>query len=245
MRTLAIFLTLLISAWSFAEPDKEVRLTTLQWPPYSGQQLAEQGASVAVAKAAFAAMGYQLHVDFFPWSRAVAQAKRDEAYVGYFPEYYSDEIAADFIYSHPIGSGPLGFAEQKDATVSWSTLHDLRAFRIGVVQDYVNTEDFDNLAKAGILQTEAVINDKSNLLKVISGRIDLAVIDRNVMDYLLKTDPALSAKTHKAHFNQRLLADKKLFICFKKTPAGQRMAEIFNQGLKQIDVDAIMAQHLH
>jgi len=44
--------------------------------------------------------------------------------------------------------------------------------------------------------------------------------------------------------NAKVLEDKKLFICFKKDAEGQRIAKIFNEGLKKIDVNAIMAKHL-
>ncbi|MGL5485555.1 MAG: ABC transporter, partial [Shewanella sp.] len=41
-----------------------VKLTSLLWPPYAGYQLVQEGASVAVARAAFAQMDQQLIVDF-------------------------------------------------------------------------------------------------------------------------------------------------------------------------------------
>ncbi|WP_419811627.1 substrate-binding periplasmic protein [Bacterioplanoides sp.] len=242
MRIAAMIFLLFIACATCA--DKQVRLTSLQWPPYSGQQLTEQGASIAVAKAAFAAMGYTLTVDFFPWSRAVAQARQNATYAGYFPEYYSDEVAQYFIYSDPIGSGPLGFVERSDQPIDWQTLDDLKGKRIGVVQDYVNTEAFDQRVQSGDLTTEAVMSDRSNLLKLVNGRIDLAVIDPNVMEYLLNSDPIFADKSDKARINKQLLAYKNLFICFKKTAEGQHIADIFNQGLKKIDIDAIMAKHL-
>jgi polar amino acid transport system substrate-binding protein len=124
--------------------DKVVQLTSLDWPPYSSKTLSEQGASVAVAKAAFKAMGYELQVSFYPWSRAIALAKDSSSqYAGYFPDYFSDEQAKDFIYSEPMGSSPLGFAERKDKSINWSSLSELEPYTIGIVQDYINTTEFD------------------------------------------------------------------------------------------------------
>lgn len=235
---------ILFSSISFSS-DKVIHLTSLDWPPYSGKTLQQQGASVAVAKAAFKAMGYELKVDFFPWSRAVAFAKdSDSKYAGYFPEYYSEETEADFIYSNAMGSGPLGFAERKDKTVIWSALEDLTAYRIGVVQDYINTTEFDAMVANKTLKSSTTTSDTKNLLKLVNGRIDLAVIDQNVMNYLFKTDKNLKPKAGKAQFNATLLADKKLYICFKKTGKGEKLAEIYNQGLTKIDVVSIMNQHL-
>ena len=47
----------------------------------------------------------------------MAMAKTDKAYVAYFSEYYSKENAASFLYSDPIGIGPLVFIEREDAPV--------------------------------------------------------------------------------------------------------------------------------
>lgn len=243
MRVLLLLLSLLMSSFSWAE--KTVHLTSLEWPPYSGKQLPQQGASVAVATAAFKAMGYKLVVHFYPWSRSVYLAKRPESrYAGYFPEYYSEQIAQQFIYSKPMGSGPLGFAELTTRPIEWQQLTDLKDKRIGVVQDYVNTKEFDRLVAQGELTVSAVISDTINLKKLVNGRLDLAVIDKHVMRYLFKTEPALSSKAALAQFQPTPLEEKQLYICFKNSAQGQQLADIYNQGLKKIDVQAIMQRYM-
>ncbi|MEH6344780.1 MAG: transporter substrate-binding domain-containing protein [Bermanella sp.] len=244
MRIALFVLTLMVSQISMA--DKLVYLTSLDWPPYASKNLPQQGASVAVASAAFEAMGYKLVVEFLPWSRAVNEAKNPSSqYMGYFPEYYSPDVAKDFTYSQPMGSGPLGFVEQANKAISWNTLSDLKGKRIGVVQDYVNTTEFDNLVASGGLRVSAVVSDSKNLRKIINNRLDMAVIDKNVMDHLFKLDKSLKGKASQAHFQDKLLEDKKLYICFKKNKMGQQMADIYNQGLKKIDVNAIMNKFLN
>jgi len=244
MRILSIIFAVFMSL-SATAADKVVELTSLDWPPYSGKALSEQGASVAVAKAAFKAMGYELKVSFYPWNRAVALAKdKGSSYSGYFPEYYSDDIAKEFTFSEPMGTGPLGFAELKTKPVSWSVLDDLKAHRIGVVQGYVNTTDFDAMVANKSIKASSTISDVNNLKKLAAGRIDLAVVDKNVMNYLLKTDAQLKKSAGNLQFNGTLLEDKKLYICFKNTAKGKELADIYNQGLKKIDIAAIMAAHL-
>lgn len=245
MNTLRRFFGLLLLAglctptWA---QDKVIRLTSLDWPPYSGDKLEQQGASVAVARAAAEAMGYTLEVRFLPWARAVSVASdASSGVVGYFPEYHSDEVAAQFLLSDPIGSGPLGFAERRSAPVAWSSLADLKAVAIGTVRDYVNTAEFDAMAAAGELRVEPVNDDATNLRKVAGGRIPLAVIDRNVMGYLLANDAALKPQADQLQFNARLLEDKQLYIAFQRTPAGQEAARVINEGLKKIDPAAIAA----
>jgi polar amino acid transport system substrate-binding protein len=241
MKKILLAMSLILStSLSFAE-DKIIHITSLDWPPYASESLDQQGASVAVAKAAFEAMGYELKVDFYPWSRAIALAKDSSSrYSGYFPEYFSDDTAKDFIYSDAMGSGPLGFAERKDKSISWSTLADLKPYRIGIVQDYINTTEFDAMIADKSLKSSMTTSDDKNLQKLMGGRVDLAVVDKNVMNYLFKTNPNLAKKTGEAQFNSTLLEDKKLFICFKKGPQGEKIAKIYNEGLKKIDITAIM-----
>jgi len=233
------FLFTVLSSITVAET---VKLTSLEWPPYSGQDLPNQGASIAVAKAAFEAMGHTLEVDFFPWSRAVALAKSDDSYVGYFPEYLYE--SDDFLFSQPMGKGPLGFVEQTSNPIQWESLDDLKAYQIGVVQDYVNTAELDAMIASGEIDAPAVTSDSQNVLKVALGRVDVAVVDSNVLDFLLANDPRVSKVKGKVQMNDKLLVTKDLYIAFKNNSAGQRWKKIFDEGLTKIDVQAIMSSNM-
>jgi len=77
----------LIGLLSTAHADNVVTLASLEWPPYAGAQLPEQGTANAVVRAAFAAMDFRLDIKFFPWSRAVSLVETQYNYIGYTPEY--------------------------------------------------------------------------------------------------------------------------------------------------------------
>ncbi|MGE5621921.1 MAG: ABC transporter, partial [Bacillota bacterium] len=160
-----------------------MRLTSAEWPPYSGEALPGNGASAAVVRAALAAVGYRLEMAFFPWRRAVAAARPAAGYLGYFPEYLSDEIMRECLLSKPIGTGPLGFAERANAPVRWRSLDDLSQYTIGIVDGYVNTSAFDQRVRAHKQPVDVAHNDAQNLVKLAAGRFNLAVIDRRVFEY--------------------------------------------------------------
>lgn len=219
-----------------------VRLTSLHWPPYSGQQLRNQGASVAVARAAFNAMGHQLEVDFYPWSRAVKLASKvNGAYVGYFPEYYFD--TQNFVFSTSMGMSPLGLVEQQSHPISWVQLADLNQYTLGVVKDYVNTIELDTMIANGQQPVELVTSDENNIKKVAAARIDAAVIDIYVLRYLLNQSNLESLKS-RVQMNRSLLANKHLYVAFQNTEQGRKWCEIYNQGLDRIDVATILAENL-
>lgn len=233
------FLIFLFSTPIFADT---VYLTSLSWPPYSDKSLKEQGASVAVAKAAFKAMGHELNVDFFPWSRAVKlAADPGSKYVGYFPEYHYE--STDFSFSEPMGEGPLGLVENKQNPIVWSNVQDLTQYKIGVVQDYVNTVEIDSLIASGEIKAQTAASDETNIRKVGGKRIDAAVIDSNVFNYLIANTEGLVNTP--VQMNSKLLMQKELFVAFKKSKEGQHWLAIYNQGLKKIDINAVMQKHLN
>jgi polar amino acid transport system substrate-binding protein len=241
---LLVVFFILTCGYSVAANDKVIKLTSLEWPPYTGQALPNQGATAVVVREAFKAMGYTLVVEFYPWSRAVKMAKEEANYAGYFPEYYSADIAKEFTFSNSIGVGPLGFAERVNKPITWTKLDDLSALTIGTVKDYVNTDEFDKKAAKKQLKIDETTSDVRNLQKLDGGRIDLAVVDKNVFQYLLNTSPELASAKKNLRFNSRIMENKDIYICFKKGPEGDRLNKIFNEGLKKINVAAIMAQHM-
>ncbi|PKG56933.1 ABC transporter [Shewanella sp. Choline-02u-19] len=217
-------------------------LTSLHWPPYSGSQLKNEGASIAITRAALAAVGHKVEVDFYPWSRAVRMASRaDSKYSGYLPEYaYPTE---KFVFSDSMGSSPLGLVEQKRHPISWSEQSDLNQYNIGVVQGYVNTEQLDNMIAQGVQPVEVVASDIHNIKKVVSGRIDAAVIDVYVLRYLL-AQPDMESVASRVQLNKRTLTKKELYIAFKNNVEGKKWRDLFNRGLKQIDVDKILKDNM-
>jgi len=239
-------ITLAVSTLTFSTVNHadNVKLTSLDWPPYTSNSLKDQGASVAVAKAAFKAAGHTLTVNFYPWKRAVNLAKTGDGYDGYFPEYFAEELKNDFILSNPMGSGPLGFAELKSAPVQWNNLKDLMNHKVGVVSGYVNTADFDKAVAEGKIKASAAGDDVKNLMKLSASRIELAVIDKHVLSFLLKSDAKLTKIATTIQFNQKMLEDKQLYICFTKGSRGQKLAKAFNEGLTQIDIPSIMQSYL-
>ncbi|PKG82059.1 ABC transporter [Colwellia sp. 75C3] len=237
---LTLIILLLITKTAFADT---VHLTSLSWPPYSDKNIKEQGASVAVAKAAFKAMGHELIVDFYPWSRAVKLVNtKSSKYVGYFPEYYYE--TNDFNFSDPMGNGPLALIQNKSKPINFNDLSDLKGLKLGVVQDYINTPELDKMIADKEVNAKAALSDSVNIKKVASKRLDMAVIDVNVFNFLLSSDKSLKKFENKVELNKNLLANKKLYIAFRGDEVGKKWQKIYNSGLKKLDVDVIMTKYL-
>lgn len=239
MKIINILLASLLLATTVSLPvqadDGTVHLTSLDWPPYTGPQLQDGGCLTQLVKQAFEASGLTASVDFYPWSRTIAQVRDAHSHhLGFFPAYYSAERENEYYMSEPLGEGPIGLIERKDLPIVWNTLTDLAGKRIGVVQDYINTAEFDALAGSGKLVVEEVVSDTLNIRKMIGNRIDTAVIDKHVFYHLLDTDPDLAAGKTLLQFNPKPLESKKLYLYFRRTPEGLALRDRFNTGLRQV-----------
>lgn len=234
-------LTCSLSGPSLAAGDVS-RLSTLEWPPYTGKDLPSGGATTKVVSAAFEKAGYQIEVEYRPWKRAINMASEGtDRVVAYYPGYHCRHQDG-FVASEPIGSGPLGFAEHVDAPMTWETLDDIadQNLKIGTVLGYANTSEFDANVAAGDIQAIPSYDDLGNLRKLSRKLIDAVVIDKLVLEYLKATEASLEDGREGLRFNAKPLADKTLYLCFRGDSEGRKLVQIFNAGLAQIDVEAIV-----
>ncbi len=229
----------------------EVELASLEWPPYIGASLPQQGHIHQIVREALARRGLNLKVRYRPWARALALARQGEV-IGLFPEYHDATREGDFAYSLPLPGGAVGFYKRRDADIEFSTdpridpdgaFRDLRAYRFGVVRGYVNNMTFD---AADYLQRDLANSDELNLKKLAYGRVDLIFIDDLVAQYLLRT--RLPEYAPQLEFMQPALEYKPLYIGFSRQhPQHDQVRKAFNLGLDSMREDgrlqAILRQH--
>lgn len=226
---------------SFADT---VVVTTLEWPPYTSLELPKGGATTEVVRQAFSAAGLDTDVRVLPWKRAISDAKNDDGVAAYFPGYHCRHVDG-FVPSNPIGNGPLGFAENINAPAEWTSIDDIgeQKLRVGTVLGYANTDEFDEKAGTGWVKAIPAPDDTTNLRKLVLQRIDIAVIDKLVMSYLLATEPSLDGAKDVLRFNSKTLAEKTLFLCFNDTDNGRALRDQFNAGLAKIDVENVVDRY--
>lgn len=238
--SLAVVMVAAVLASATAVRADEVKLTTLEWPPYSGS-LADNGFSAVVVREAFKAMGHTVSIEVLPWQRAVKNARDEPDVAGYFPEYPAE--LDGFALSDPIGESPLGLIVPADKPVADISPAGLSRLKLGVVNGYVNAKPVAEALSTGALRVEGVVDDETNIKKVAAERIDAAEIDRYVFSYLMRSVPALAPLQDKVAFGPVLEA-KTLHVAFSTKPEGRRWAAVFADGLKKIDVGLLQKQHL-
>jgi polar amino acid transport system substrate-binding protein len=229
----------------FASPVRAVdgpglmRLASLEWPPFVGSRLEQEGLSAVIADSAARKFGYRLQVDYFPWPRAMQLGLRDTRYAGYFPAYYTEERARHCYFSAPIGSSTIGLAYLKSAPLHWQMLQDLNSLTIAIVAGFSNGASFDEMLHEGRLHVDASSSDMLNLRKLLAKRVDAVVIDKLTLRYLLLNEPSLYKERDRIAFHDKALAELPLYICFRKTPQGHALQQAFDDALHTLPLQRI------
>ena len=81
MRKVSVIVSLFImlfSTQSFAEP---VKIVTLNWGAYVGENLTENGIHAAIVREAFKKSGKDMALKFYPWKRAYKMATMGKAFL--------------------------------------------------------------------------------------------------------------------------------------------------------------------
>lgn len=240
---LATLLLMGISVGNVRAEGHVVYLSSLEWPPYVGEYLPENGSNAKIIRKAFAAMGYELKILFLPWRRTMHMADNAPSVVGYFPEYYSHERAQKYIFSNCYSCSPVSLLERRESPVSWDTVDDLAGLRVGFVAGYVNTPELDEAVANGTITADLAPSDKSNIMKVIKGRIDCAVVDPMVYGYLAATDNDIGRYVDKLQIEPRAFGLNELFVAFKRDGRGSFYARVLNDGLRKIGIRGNCEHH--
>lgn len=241
MKKICTLLGLMISLQAAAEPGKTLQLASLEWMPFTGATLPEDGVTSAVIAEVEKRLGNSVKVQYFSWKDAVAKGEADESFAAYFPVYYTAERAQSKCHlSQPIGKSETGIGYLKDSPLQWKKLADLASTRIGVVEGYANSADFDAAVKQGTQPVETSTSDTGNVRKLVGGKVKGIVVDRLVLRFLtMKT-----AASDSVRFSDRLLSENTLHVCFRRSPAGKALQEAFDEKLKTVDIAKLETAYL-
>lgn len=202
------------------------------------------GLATDLIRTVFRRMGYDTSAEILPWNRAVAKTKSG-VYDVLYNAYFSESRARTFAVSDPYLYSPIHFCAKKSAGISYITFRDLRPYKIGVVLGYVNSREFD---ETDYLVKDPAPTDLHNLKKLISGRVDIIVIDRYVATHLIKTSPFLLENITAFDFLEPALKMMPVYAMFsKEIPGHQNRLTHFNRELRQMRKDgtyeAILEKH--
>ena len=206
---------------------KTISLVALEYPPYYGKDLPDQGFMTEIIQGAFAESGYQVTVKFRPWKRAFEEAKAGK-FDGAYTMWIREERKQWFIFSAPLLPNLIGFYVRKQDPIAFETLEDLKPFKIGVVRGYADPPAFE---KATYLQKTVANTDEQNMRKLLLGSIDLALMDKYVGAYVINTKFP-DKKNEFVWIDPPLKIDNQYVAFSKKVKNVETKVQAFNEGLK-------------
>lgn len=217
--------------------ERRLVLSTMNWEPYYAEYLPDGGPVAEITKEAFRRVGYDVVIEFLPWKRALEQSKIGE-YDGLVGAFYSEERSHYFTFSETLTETAVVFASRKGRGITYSSLDDLKPYRIGVLRGAALTQEFDT---AAFLKIEEVVEHECNISKLMSERVDLIVMGKfHLLQILNQKFPEWSDEIEIIHPPLKING---LFTAIsKQNPDHKRIVLDFNRGLKEIQDNGMLEQ---
>lgn len=221
-----------IASLSSIASAKTIVLATDSWEPYFGPNMPNNGYFSELTSEAFKRAGYQYRVEYLPWETALQLAEKG-TYDGVLGAYYTNDRTQVFTYSKPVTETTIYFFWLKKRNISFESLEDLTPYKIGVVNGYRYSTEFDAadyLTKVGNYSIEL------NVKLFLKERLDILVGSKEVISVILnKNYPGL---IDTIAMSDKPLIRRDLHIMFSKNNKNhQQLAADFDEGLAAIKSD--------
>ncbi len=199
------------------------KITSLEWPPYSGKDLEGNGTAIEALRSALKTKGIELVVEFYPWERAQKMAS-DPGYVGYFPAW-PEEVGEGFVGSNGVQNSTVGVLFKKGADIQWTSVNELFSkYKVGLIKSYVYPAAIQKASAANPGNTSPASNEETLLKKLAGGRMDVAITDPKVMLFY-----AQQANISDIEASTATLEEKPLVVSFADKPENQSRLKLLNE----------------
>lgn len=240
------------------EAKKRLKLVTLNWPPYIDESLCNNGWLFQLTVKLLLQKGYGVHIEFFPWARALRAAELGNADI-LFPEYFIDaEVMSEnrqgktrndlMALSTAIPGGNLSLIGLSGRESNYDgSLESIKDQTIGVVRSYKNTPELDKLINSKQISTIVANNEFQQIHLLMNLRVDLIVADFDVL--IASIEKSQLFETEKQQMKNALvalspaLAYKPLYYSVSKAnPQWQEiLADLNNEINKMKEQDELLS----
>jgi len=117
----------------------------LDWQPYSGSDLPDQGSAIKELSDLLASDNISLAVDFYPWQRSKKTAQQTGQYVGVYPAWTTDTFDVPLL-SPTIDCSQIALFTQQDNSFIFETIEEtFKNNIVGIVGTYLYPEAIQRL----------------------------------------------------------------------------------------------------
>lgn len=211
---------------------KELTVCYVNWEPFYGKDLPNEGPMTEVIYEAFSRAGYQITTTALPWSRATKKVKNGDIDI-LLGMYFTVERSKNYEFSDAIAFIDIGLISHTNLGVTqFESMLDLRPYTIGVNQNWVNSSEFDS---AYYLKKDPAKNQTLTIRKLLYNRVDMIAVSHEIFKYeVAKQGKDISNYT----FIEPKLSKSSLHLTTgKKNPRHKEIITAFNAGLKSMKAD--------
>ena len=200
------------------------------WAPYQGENLKHGGIVPHIVTQAFAVEAIDVDHQWVPWKRVISYVKsgRWDAINNILKNQERDQF---LLYTDPIMTYSSYLFHLKSNPLEYNKMSDLSGKIVGTRRGYYYGDRFKNAVDSRLISTEEATEHKQNFKKLLAGRIQLVIIEKEVALNLLHeqfTENELNAITFHPIPVQSL--DTQLGVS-KNIGNSQRLVTSFNRGL--------------
>lgn len=228
-----------LTALSPAANGKTISIATGDYAPYAGETLPHQGIGLRIIREAYASQGIRVEYRFFPWIRAMNNVRNGE-FDASGVWFKTSKREREFLFSVPVFETKQVLFHLKRKHFEWHNMADLSAFRIGATQGYSYGESFDVAERDGTIELHRVSNDVMNFRKLLTERIDIVPVSREVGYYLLSRKFSEDEQQQITHHPRPTRKTSPLHLIFRKDSSSQHWIDSFAQGMRTIEANGVL-----
>lgn len=215
-----------LSLVSLPSLAQEISYTTLNWPPFIGENEDRNGVLAEVVKQAMEASGIDYSLEFTSWSQALKDVElgNKDAVIG---AYYSEERAEKYYYSLPVYSVYTGLVKLDNIDINFiQSFDELNSYRISKLENSVVGETFD---QHPFPHMAMYATDKQAVEALFEGQVDFYAGNLDVAAAVAKD---INKDSKKLSLVQPPVNEQEVFVMFSKsTENGLELRDKFNRAL--------------
>lgn len=222
---------------SAVDTEKRIVLGADLYIPYQYEENGElKGMSVDIVKEAFKRMGYSVEIKVLPWSR-VLKSTKDGAVDAMFSSFYIEERSEYMTYAmEPLAGSMQSLFVRAGSSIRYDgTVESLKGYRLGTIIGYVYGDAFKQGKEDGTLDVSEAEDCPANILKLMAGRTDVFIDNRDTTRYYLKKE---KLEDEIVELTPAFAEQEMLYLAFsKKRLMDPALVDAFNRTLKEMKQD--------
>lgn len=228
LKTLLSIMFLCLSFWGYSKP---LRFASMEYPPFYGSQLGNNGPFIDIVRQAYAISNVEIEILFLPWSRAIEWSKKGKV-DGLIAPWRTKEREDYLLFSSPIYPNQMVFYKTLAQPVEFSSYQDLakKDLVLGSVRGYFL---LDKLASSGV-DIHYVNNDIQNFKLLSKGRVQLILVDKHYAEYVLQS-PVLHEALNKVELIDSIVEERMQYIAISRnTRRSAYKLSLLEHGLREL-----------